>query len=125
MRPRRLLTCALIVLVVLTPSLSLAQDLRIEERPRPDAPQGGPPGRESSAPPASGVPARDVQVEHAPAFIEPFVYTYETPTAAGQFGLSGWTAPNPPVGPPLRDVPGWLSFGFTLTWGARPTSATP
>jgi hypothetical protein len=128
MRPRRLVAHAVMVLAMLGPSLSLAQDIRIEERPRPEAPQGessGPSRHDASTPPAAGVPPR---VDHAPAFIEPFVGTYETPTTTGQFGLSGWTAPNPMVGPPYREVTGWFSLGFTVTWGPKPpyrSTATP
>ena len=117
MRPHRIARYALVALALLLPCLSLAQEIGIEERPRPQAPP-----HDSSAPPAPGVPGRDVRVDHAPAFIEPLVGTYETPTTTGQFGLSGWIAPNPLVGPPYRDVNGWFSFGFSLTWDPKPPS---
>src|SRR5262245_33516290 len=58
----------------------------------------------------------DPTVIHDPAFIEPF--TKETET--GRMGLAGWTSP---VGAAWDDIPmgtrqpGWLSFGFAITWG--------
>lgn len=117
-------TLVVLVAIVFAPCVGLAQDIRLEERPRPEAPQGPagvPPGHDTTArPPASGVPARDVRVEHDPAFVEPFVGIYETPAGSGQFGLSGWTSPNAPAGPVFRDLNGWFSFGFTFTWGGKP-----
>ena len=65
------------------------------------------------------------KVEHDPAFIEPLAGTYETPNGSGQVGLSGWTAPNPPVGSPVggwRDVSGWFAIGFSVTWGGPPAA---
>jgi hypothetical protein len=114
MRRRWIATYALVALALLLPCLSLAQEIGIEERPRRQAPAHG-----TSAPPVPGAPGRDVRVDQAPGFIEPFVGTYETPTTTGQFGLSGWIAPNPPVGPPYREVNGWFSFGFSLTWDPK------
>jgi hypothetical protein len=116
---------AFVVLAVFAPSMAFAQDLRLEERPRPETPEGSvtvPPRHESPAPPASGVPARDVRVEHDPAFIPPFVGAYQTPTGSGQYGLSGWTSPNAPVDPASGEISGWFSFGFSLTWDGKPPS---
>ena len=129
MRPHRLVRYALVALALLHACPSLAQEIGIQQEPRQEAPQqehGSPPGHGASAPPAISVPGRDVPVDHAPAFVEPLVGAYETPTTTGQFGLSGWTAPNPPVGPPYREVNGWFSFGFSLTWDPKPPlTATP
>jgi hypothetical protein len=51
--------------------------------------------REATKPLEADFYREDVRVRHEPAFIEPFVGR----TAAGnQYGLSGWTAPNIPVG---------------------------
>jgi hypothetical protein len=50
-----------------------------------------------------------------PFFIGP---TVETETGRG--GMSLWTAPNPPVGSAQtgwREVPGYVGFGFSYTWG--------
>ena len=72
------------------------------------------------------------RVEHDPAFIEPFAGSYQTATGSGRFGLSGWTAPNPPVGSEAtlwRQTSGWFALGFSVTWdgpAARPApSARP
>jgi hypothetical protein len=40
----------------------------------------------------------------------------------GQYGPSGWTSPNAPIGPASREVNGWFSFGFTRTWDGKPPS---
>ena len=69
------------------------------------------------------------RVEHDPAFIEPFSGTYQTSTNSGRYGLSGWTAPNPPVGSEAslwRQTNGWFALGFSVTWDgppARPAAA--
>jgi hypothetical protein len=120
----RAVRSAFVLLAVLVPCTVLAQEIRLEERPRPAVPPGEasvPPRPDVTAPPASGVPARDIRVEHDPAFIEPFVGT----TGSGRFGLSGWTAPSTPVGPVFRESGGWFSFGFTLTWDETPSPPTP
>ena len=79
---------------------------------------------ETTKPPDSDFyPGGGVKVEHDPAFIEPFAGRYETTNGSGRFGLSGWTAPNPPVGSPVsgwRDVSGWFALGFSVTWDGPP-----
>src|SRR5207248_1832947 len=79
---------------------------------------------ETTKPPDSDFyPDGGVKVEHDPAFIEPFAGRYETTNGSGRFGLSGWTAPNPPVGSPVsgwRDVSGWFALGFSVTWDGPP-----
>jgi hypothetical protein len=63
------------------------------------------------------------RVQHDPAFIVPFTATWQTPTSSGRVGLSGWTAPNPPVGSPVsghREVIGWFALGFSVTWDGPP-----
>jgi hypothetical protein len=65
------------------------------------------------------------KVQHDPAFIEPLAGTYENTETSGRIGLSGWTAPNPPVGSPVsgwRDVSGWFAIGFSVTWGGPPAA---
>jgi len=64
----------------------------------------------------------DPTVRYDPAFIAPF--TKETST--GRMGLAGWTSPVGVVtgdGPMNTRVPGWLSFGFAITWGGPPNKA--
>ena len=76
-----------------------------------------PAAREATRPREAGFYPEDVRVRHEPAFVEPLTHT----PASGpvkKMGASLWTAPagrgsllaQPP------DVPGWLGFGFTLTW---------
>ena len=81
---------------------------------------------ETSRPPdADSYPYGGPKVEHDPAFIEPLAGTYETPNGSGKVGLSGWTAPNPPVGSPVsgwRDVSGWFAIGLSVTWGGPPAA---
>jgi hypothetical protein len=63
------------------------------------------------------------RVQHDPAFIEPFTREYQAGDTTGRIGLSGWTSPNTPVGPVVggyRDITGWLSIGFSITWGGPP-----
>ena len=74
-------------------------------------------------PDAEVYPQRGAHVDHDPAFIEPFTRTYQTPTSTGRVGLSGWTAPNPPVGSPAREWrenTGWFALGFSVTWDGPP-----
>jgi len=62
-----------------------------------------------------------VKVPYDPAFVKPLSKEYESTTSRGRLGLAGWTSQNPPVGPSgtsYRDQPGWLQFGFAITWGA-------
>jgi len=68
------------------------------------------------------------RVEHDPAFIEPFAGSYQTATGSGRFGLSGWTAPNPPVGSEAtlwRQTSGWFALGFSVTWDGPPARPAP
>ena len=63
------------------------------------------------------------RVHHDPAFIEPLASRYETANGSGWVGLSGWTAPNPPIGTAVsgwRDVSGWFALGFSVTWDGPP-----
>lgn len=83
---------------------------------------------ETSRPPDAGVYPRGTRVEHDPAFIEPFATSYQTPTGSGRIGLSGWTAPNPPVGTEAsgwRDRSGWFALGFSVTWDGPPARVAP
>jgi hypothetical protein len=105
-----------------------AQQVKIETTPpaveRPARVVAPPLHYETSRPPDADVyPYGGPKVEHDPAFIEPLAGPYETPNGSGQIGLSGWTAPNPPVGSPVsgwRDVSGWFAIGFSVTWGGPP-----
>ena len=68
------------------------------------------------------------RVEHDPAFIEPFAASYANANGSGRYGLSGWTAPNPPVGPEAmqwRVTSGWFALGFSVTWDGPPARPAP
>jgi len=88
---------------------------------RPEAP-GSKPNRPSDADFYSTF--GDPVVNYDPAFIAPF--TKETET--GRMGLAGWTSPVGVVtgdGPMHTRQPGWLSFGFAITWGGPPHKPGP
>lgn len=106
-----------------------AQDVRIESRPETE---GG--AERIMVPGPDPVPDRPVDhnihpaapgpmVRHEPAFFADL----SRKTEGGRFGVSGWTAPNTPVGPGgsgYRDDPGWFAMGLTFTWdGPPPTPA--
>jgi hypothetical protein len=86
---------------------------------------------ETTRPPDADHYPQGTKVEHDPAFIEPFAGGYQTATGSGRFGLSGWTAPNPPIGASgsgWREVNGWFALGLSVTWDgppAKPTAARP
>jgi hypothetical protein len=79
---------------------------------------------ETSKPPDHDNYPQGTKVEHDPAFVEPLASKYETPNGSGRVGLSGWTAPNQPVGSGVgggwRDISGWFAFGFSVTWDGPP-----
>lgn len=79
---------------------------------------------ETSKPPDHDNYPQGTKVEHDPAFIEPLAFKYETPNGSGRVGVSGWTAPNQPVGAGIgggwRDISGWFAFGFSVTWDGPP-----
>ena len=129
----RLATIGLVLLVatLLAAPVSAQQapsGVQIETTPqpkgeRPAAVVPSPLHYETTRAPDTGKYSTDVRVEHDPAFIEPFAGRYETTSGSGRFGLSGWTAPNPPVGSPdsgWRDVSGWFALGFSVTWDGPP-----
>jgi len=107
------------------------------ETARPQAPSKAPEARivppplhyEQTRPRDNEFYPYGTRVEHDPAFIEPFAGSYQTSTTSGRFGLSGWTAPNAPVGSEAtlwRQTNGWFALGFSVTWDgppARPAAA--
>lgn len=110
-------------------SSAAAQEVKIESKPTPPAVD-----REIIAPglhyDQTRPSDRDYypegpRVEHDPAFIEALSGEYQTPTGSGRVGVSGWTSPATPVGPTAaigqREIPGWLGFGFSVTWGGPPS----
>lgn len=107
------------ILAALGVTAAGAQDLDLEapaplREPRVPVPEPGP----------------GPSVPYDPAFIRPFTIDRETPDSTGRMGLSGWTAPSTHVGLAgvgEREIGGWLSLGFTWTWGGPPllTPAPP
>jgi hypothetical protein len=88
------------------------------------APQG-PATREATRPRDADFYRDDIRVRHEPAFIEPFV----TRTPRGdEVGLSGWTAPEAPVGSlasqAYQQNNGWFSLGITFVWNSPPRATT-
>lgn len=78
-------------------------------------------------PDAEVYPRRGAHVDYDPAFIEPLSRPYQTATSTGRLGLSGWAAPNPPVGSPAREWTentGWFALGFSITWDGPPPAPT-
>jgi len=80
--------------------------------------------REATKPLEADFYREDVRVRHEPAFIEPFVGR----TAGGnQYGLSGWTAPNIPVGSwgsqGYGSDSGVLALGITFLFDYPPPAA--
>lgn len=116
------------VAVTLLATGAWAQDVRIETRPEAEA---GP--ERIMVPGPDPAPDRPVDhnihpggpgpmVRHEPAFFA----ALSRRTEGGRLGLSGWTAPNTPVGPGgsgYRDDPGWFAMGFTFTWDGPPPAA--
>ena len=81
---------------------------------RPEAP-----GSEITRPRDADIYIGDPVINYDPAFIEPFT----TETETGRMGLAGWGSPVGVVttdGPAGMRQPGWLSFGFAITWGGPP-----
>jgi len=84
------------------------------------------PGSEITRPRDADIYRGDPVINYDPAFIEPFT----TETETGRMGLAGWGSPVGVVttdGPRGMRQPGWLSFGFAITWGGpvRKTPLTP
>ena len=102
---------------------------RPEQPPAPEARVVPPPLHyEQTRPRDADFYPYGTRVEHDPAFIEPFAGSYQTATGSGRFGLSGWTAPNPPVGSEAtlwRQTSGWFALGFSVTWDGPPARPAP
>jgi hypothetical protein len=84
------------------------------------------PGSEITRPRDADIYRGDPVINYDPAFIEPF----SAETATGRMGFAGWGSPVGVVttdGPAGMRQPGWLSFGFAITWGGpeRKTVVTP
>jgi hypothetical protein len=122
-----------VAVAVATPALAQNPvEMKSTEPPAPHfeiVPQG-PAAREATRPPEADFYREDIRVRYEPAFIEPFVGR----TRSGhEFGLSGWTAPNLPVGSlgsqGYGQDTGFFALGITFLFdypskaAARPASA--
>lgn len=132
MRILIVLAAALVAFVVLQAPPVDAQQVKIETSRKPaerEARIVPPPLHyETTRPPDADVYPRGTRVEHDPAFIEPFAGSYQNSTGSGRYGLSGWTAPNPPIGAEAtnwKEVNGWFALGFSVTWDGPPARVAP
>jgi len=130
MSPRTLGVVVAVVLSLAGAGAAVAQGVEIEttalappkfEIIRPEVP-----GSEITRPRDADIYRGEPVINYDPAFIEPF----STETATGRMGLAGWGSPVGVVttdGPNGMRQPGWLSFGFAITWGGpgRKAVATP
>jgi hypothetical protein len=82
--------------------------------------------REATKPNDADFYREDVRVRHEPAFIEPFV---SRTRAGNEYGLSGWTAPNTPVGSwgsqGYGSDTGVLALGITFLFDYPPPKGAP
>jgi hypothetical protein len=125
-------TIAAFFLLLVLAAPAFAQQVEIRATPpaaeRPDFVTPGPYYDVTEPRENQWYPPPGVRVPYDPAFIEGASQEYETATSRGRYGLAGWTSQNLPVsasGTGYREQAGWLSFGFTVTWGAAPRRATP
>jgi hypothetical protein len=91
-----------------------------------------PPGfEEITRPRESDFYPEDIRVRLDPAFILPLATVKQTgPNSAVQFGFSGWTSPQTPVGQTpsaRRENPGWFALGFSFVWDVpvKPSNQPP
>ena len=122
---RKLIVMAMASLAVLGAPAVWAQDVTITAPPPAREPRIITPGLLYETRPREETiyPGYGPSVPYDPAFIRPFTKEVETPQSTGRLGLSGWTSPNPPVGPSgagMRESNGSLSFGFSWTWEGPP-----
>ena len=130
MSPKTLGVAVAMVLSLAAVGAAVAQGVEVEttapappkfEIIRPEVP-----GSEITRPRDADIYRGDPVINYDPAFIEPFT----TETETGRMGLAGWTSPVGVVttdGPAGMRQPGWLSFGFAITWGGpvRKAPVTP
>lgn len=95
-----------------------------QQGPRFEIVPQSPATREATKPNDADFYREDVRVRHEPAFIEPFV---GTTSGGNEYGLSGWTSPEPPLGSYASQGygqnTGWFSLGFTFVFDYPPRPA--
>ena len=114
------------VLLAIGAAPAVAQDVKIQvpppRRERPDA-LGAPGTQDRGRPSDHDFYPDGPRVGHDPGFVEPLSAEYEGTDSSGRVGVSGWTAPNAPLGPEVagyRENTGWFGFGISVTWGGPP-----
>ena len=120
----RAILTLLVVVALVAPAA--AQGVKIETRPPEGERERGMmvpgPKVEPTRPTDADYYPQGTRVMHDPAFFE----GASMETSTGRIGLSGWTAPNQPVGAEVsgaREVSGWFALGLSVTWGAPPKPA--
>ena len=95
-----------------------------QQGPRFEIVPPGPATREVTKPREADFYRDDVRVRHEPAFIEPLTGRTK---GGNEFGLSGWTSPNPPVGSlasqGYQQTNGWFALGITFLFDYPPKAA--
>jgi hypothetical protein len=130
MSPKTLGVAVAMVLSLAAAGAAVAQGVEVETTapppPKFEVIRPEVPGSEITRPRDADIYRGDPVINYDPAFIEPFT----TETETGRMGLAGWGSPVGVVttdGPTNMRQPGWLSFGFAITWGGpvRKTAVTP
>jgi hypothetical protein len=130
MSPKTLGVAVAMVLSLAAAGAAVAQGVEVETTapppPKFEVIRPEVPGSEITRPRDADIYRGDPVINYDPAFIEPFT----TETETGRMGLAGWGSPVGVVttdGPAGMRQPGWLSFGFAITWGGpvRKTAVTP
>jgi hypothetical protein len=123
-----------LALAVLLATPTWAQEVEITKPAPPPTvrepePNIIPPGLyDETRPSDADLYSRGGLVRYDPAFIGPLSSKRETPTSTGRLGISGWTSPNTPVGPPSsgwNEVSGYFAFGLSFTWDGPPPARRP
>ncbi len=116
------------LVLVLAGMASAQSDVEMRTAPQPtprfEIVPPGPATREATKPRESDFYREDLRVRHEPAFIEPFTGRTK---AGNEYGLSGWTSPNPPVGSlasqGFQQSNGWFALGITFLFDYPPKVA--
>ena len=121
----RIVGGGLVVLLLLSPGLALAQQIPQPAPERSRQPVVMPPGDhyQATRPSDADYYPYPPLVRYDPAFIGPLSKKIETPTSTGRVGIAGWISPNTPVGSEQtyrRWDTGWFVLGFAVEWGGPP-----
>ncbi len=117
-----------VVLLALVGSAPAQSDVEMRTAPQPgprfEIVPPSPATREVTKPREADFYRDDVRVRHEPAFVEPFTGRTE---GGNEYGLSGWTSPNPPVGSLAsqghQQSNGSFALGITFLFDYPPRAA--